>query len=131
MRLDTYDNLNGSVRLAWDLQPGAASYNVYLNGVLNQNVSTDQATVTGLTQTSYSNSAVAASSGNTLRPQNMPPMGLVTSAGTYVFWVTAIIAGVERIVTRARTVTPGPFSIMLKTPMKRVFPYPNTGSPDG
>jgi hypothetical protein len=131
MRLDIYDNLNGSVKLAWDLQPGAASYNVYVNGVLNQNVATDQATVTGLTQTSYSSSTVSAPSGNSVRPQNMPPVGQVTPAASYVIHVTAVVGGIEATRSRAVTVTPGPVSIMLKTPMRRPFPYPNTGSPNG
>lgn len=130
--LDAYDNLNGSVLLEWGVFPGTppTSYNVYVNGVLNQNVGTRFATVTGLSQTTYAPSAVSASSGNSVRPQNMPPVGAVTPAPTYVFQVNAVIAGVEVAQSKSRTVTPGPL-LMLKTPMKRPFPYPNTGSPNG
>lgn len=131
--LDAYDNLNGSVLLEWGVFPGTAptSYNVYVNGVLNQNVLTRFATVAGLQQTTYSKSTASAATGNSLRPQNMPPIGNVTPALTYVFQVNAVIAGVEVAQSKTRTVTPGPFSIMLKTPMKRPFPFPSTGSPDG
>lgn len=132
-RIDIYDNLNGSFALEWGTFPGItpASYNVYQNGVEVQSVTIRSATVSGLTQTTYSNSTIAASSGNSLRPQNMPPVGTVTPANTYAFYVTAVVGGIEVARTPAVTVTPNPFSIMLTTPMKRPFPYPNTGSPDG
>lgn len=127
--IDAYDNLNGSVQLAWlpftSVVPD--SYNVYLNGVLNQNVATRRAMVTGLTVTSYSASTVAPKPNNSLRPQNMPPTGLVTSSGTYDLKVTAVKTGVEIAVARRVVVTVSPTSVMLKTPMKRVFPFPNTG----
>jgi hypothetical protein len=131
--IDAYDNGNGSITLEWGVFPGTAptSYNVYVNGVLNQNVTSRIATVTGLTQTTYSNSTISAPSGNSARPQNMPPVGAVTPASTYIFQITAVIAGVEVAQSKTRIGTPAPFSIMLTTPMKRPFPYPNTGSPDG
>lgn len=131
--LDIYDNLNGSLRLEWGAFPGItpASYNIYQNGVAVQNVATRLATVAGLVLTTYSTSAVSGSTGNSVRPQNMPPVGVVTPSSTYIFHVSAVVGGVEVARTPRVTVTPGPFSIMLKTPMKRVFPYPNTGSPDG
>lgn len=130
--LDIYDNLNGSVLLAWDeFLPNlrADSYNVYVNGVLNQNVAGYQATVSGLTQTTYSPSAIVVATGS-LRPQNMPPNGVVTPSGTYDIYVTAVRGGVE-LRTQRRRVTVNPSSIMLKTPMRRPFPFPSTGSPDG
>jgi hypothetical protein len=130
---DVYDNLNGSMQLWWGelVHPPADSYNVYVNGVLNQNVDAYTATVTGLQQTTYSQSTVSASTGNSLRPQNMPPVGQVTPSGTYNFHVCAVKSGVEVARTRRITASVNPSSIMLTTPMKRPFPYPNTGSPDG
>jgi hypothetical protein len=127
--LDAYDQGNGSVNLAWGPVAGVqpASYNVYVNGVLYSNVTTRQATVSGLIQTSYSSSAVAPTPANGPRPQNMPPNGVVTPASTYVFVVTALVAGVEVARSEAASVTPAPVSIMLTTPMKRLWPFPNTG----
>jgi hypothetical protein len=127
--IDAYDNLNGSVLLSWKRFTTVLpdSYNVYVNGALNQNVTTLSATVTGLTQTTYSPSAVAASTGNSLRPQNMPPNGVVTGPFTYDFRVAAVKTGVEIAAAPDLSVTESPTSIMLRTPMKRVFPFPNTG----
>lgn len=131
--LDIYDNLNGSVTLEWSVFPGItpASYNIYQNGVVVQNVAIRLATVSGLAITTYSNSAIAAATGNSIRPQNMPPVGVVTPSSTYIFHVAAVVGGVEVARTPRVTVTPGPSSIMLKTPMRRPFPFPSTGSPDG
>lgn len=128
-RIDAYDNLNGSVTLAWGPFGGTApdSYNVYVNGVLNQNVAPRQATVSGLAPTSYSPSTVAAPSGNSVRPQNMPPTGVVTPSGTYQIKIVAVKAGIEVATSQTATVTVSPASIMLKTPMKRLWPMPNTG----
>ncbi len=109
--LDVYDYENGSVLLGWSQFPAAVpdSYNVYVNGVLNQNVVGLQATVSGLKQASYS-----------------PATG-ITPASTYDFKVVAVKAGVEIGATLDTTVTVQPTSIMLKTPMKRLWPFPNTG----
>lgn len=127
--IDAYDNRNGSMLLAWlpftTIVPD--SYNVYVNDVLNQNVATRQATVTGLTITSYSASTKAATPNNSLRPQNMPPTGVVTGSSTYDFRVTAVKSGIEISSTPDLLVTASPTSILLKTPMKRIFPFPNTG----
>lgn len=128
--LHVVDNQNGSVSLFWPPFAGTItpdSYNVYVNGVLNQNVTARTATVSALTKTSYSSSAVAAASGNSARPQNMPPNGTVTPSGTYDFKVVAVKAAVEIAATVDRTVTVSPTSIMLTTPMRRIFPFPNTG----
>lgn len=159
--LDVYDNLNGSVLLAWGemLSPAADSYNVYVNGALSMNInqsgnggryllqdglgllllqdglgyyllsggSSWSATVTGLTTASYNAASVAAPSGNSLRPQNMPPKGVVTPSGTYVFNVVAVSGGVEKCASAFRKVTAGPNSIALVTPMKRLWPFPNSG----
>jgi hypothetical protein len=126
---DAYDNGNGSVQLAWlpftTVVPD--SYNVYVNGVLNQNIATRRATVTGLTTASYAAGAIAPTPNNSTRPQNMPPNGVVTPSGTYAFHVTAVKTGVEIGASLDVVVTAQPNSIMLKTPMKRIFPFPNTG----
>lgn len=126
--LEVYDNLNGSMLLRWGelLSPPANSYNVYVNGVLNQSVTTRSAIVTGLTSASYSSSAVAASSGNSLRPQNMPPTGIATPPGTYLFRVVAVLSGAE-VAMIEKLASVGPSSIMLTTPMKRLWPFPNSG----
>jgi hypothetical protein len=128
-RVDAYDNLNGSVNLAWGPFGGIApdSYNVYVNGVLNQNVAIRQATVSGLTSTTYAAGSVASPTGNSARPQNMPPKGLVTPSGTYQIKIVAVKTGVEVATSQTVTVTISPASIMLKTPMKRLWPFPNTG----
>jgi hypothetical protein len=127
--LDVYDNLNGSVALSWSPFAGvlASAYNVYVNGVLNQTVTGLSATVSGLQQTTYSAGSVAATPPDGPRPQNMPPNGVVTDSGTYQIWITAVVAGVEVAISASKTVTVSPTSIMLLTPMKRLWPFPNTG----
>lgn len=85
-----------------------------------------EAIVSGLTPESYSAGTVAAPSGNSTRPQNMPPTGTVTPSGTYQFKVVAVKGGVEGVFAE-RTCTVSPTSIMLLTPMKRLWPFPNTG----
>lgn len=127
--LDVYDNGNGSVRLAWlQFSPVVPdSYNVYVNGVLNQNVPGPLATVTGLTQASYASGAIAPTPNNSTRPQNMPPNGVVTPPGTYDFKVVAVKTGVEIAGSLDKIITVQPTSIMLTTPMRRPFPFPNTG----
>ena len=125
--VDAYDMQNGSIALSWGGLQGATGYNVYVNGVLNQTVQQPDCVVSGLTVESYSASAIAPASGNSLRPQNMPPNGVVTPSGTYVFSVTAIVGGAEVAITAPKTVTVSPTSIMLLTPMNRLWPFPNTG----
>jgi hypothetical protein len=109
--LDVYDGLNGTLNLAWGqlLNPPADSYNIYLDGVLNQNVVGLLATVTGLTKESYN-----------------PATGVITQSGTYHLKVVAVRGGVE-IVAVHKTVTVNPSSVALVTPMKRIFPFPNSG----
>lgn len=125
---DIYDNGGGSVSLAWGaFQSGAASYNVYLDGVLNQNVTARKATVAGLVVASYAANAAAASGGNSLRPQNMPPVGLVSGPARHTIHITAVVSGVERGRTIDKFVTPAPSSVMLTTPMRRIYPFPLTG----
>ena len=64
---------------------------------------------------------------NDPRPQNMPPNGLVSPSGTYVIKVVAVYNGIETTMSADRIVTVNPTSIMLVTPMKRLWPFPNTG----
>jgi hypothetical protein len=110
------------------LSPGTGiSYNVYVNGVLNQNVATLQAVVNLLTVETYNPGAIAPASGNSLRPQNMPPNGVVSPSGTYDFKIVAVLSGVEVAASMDLSVTVSPSSIMLRTPMKRLWPFPNTG----
>jgi hypothetical protein len=127
--LQVIDNQNGSMTLTWPAFAGTVSpdsYNVYVNGVLNQTVTARTATVSGLTACGYSSSQVAPVPNNSSRPQNMPPNGVVTDSGTYDFKVVAVKSGVEIAATLDRTVTVSPTSVMLTTPMKRPFPFPNT-----
>lgn len=128
--LQVVDNQNGSMALAWPAFAGTVvpdSYNVYVNGALNQNVTTRTAVVTGLAPASYSSGSVAATPNNSARPQNMPPNGVVTPPGKYDFKVVAVKTGVELAGSVDRVVTVSPTSIMLVTPMRRIFPFPNTG----
>lgn len=109
--LDLYDNGNGSIQVTWPPFPLASlpdSYNVYLNGVLNQNVATRRATITGLAGASYNGATI-------------------TPASTYTVYVTAVKGGVETAVLGTSRITVGPTSVMLTTPMKRIFPFPQTG----
>lgn len=106
--LDIVDNGNGSVTVAWPQFPGASpnSYNVYVNGVLNQNVATRKATISGLQTASYN--------------------GLTkTPALTYDIKVVAVVAGNEVLMAMDRLVTVSPTSAMLQTPMKRDVPFGN------
>ena len=113
--LDVYDNLNGSVNLYWGvLTVPADSYNVYVNGVLRQNVLNSGLpgsltyTVTGLQIASYDGS-------------------VKTPALNYDFKVVAVFNGAEVVATLDTIVTPNPTSVMLVTSMPRLFPFPNTG----
>lgn len=119
----------GSLAVSWGAFQGItpASYNVYVNGVVVQNVVTRSTTITGLTATSYAVAAVAPTPNNSSRPQSMPPNGVVTDSLTYDIKVTAVVAGLEVATTPDRQVTVQPTSLMLTTPMKRIFPFPNTG----
>jgi hypothetical protein len=98
-----------------------------VNGTLNQNVALRTAVVAGLTTTSYQSGAIAPTPPNGPRPQNMPPAGVVTPSGTYDFKIVAVKAGLEVAASLDLTFTVAPQSIMLKTPMKRLWPFPNTG----
>ena len=99
-RLDAYDSGIGSMLLAWSEFSGVVpdSYNVYLDGVLNQNVAGRMATVTGL-----------------------------VAGSTHTFYVVAVKTAVEIAASLSRTLTATPTSVMLRAPMKRLFPFPNTG----
>jgi hypothetical protein len=107
--LDVYDDLNGSLNLAWGGVIGASVYNIYVDGVLNQTVAGLLATISGLTKEAYN-----------------PGTGVVTSSGTYNLKVVAVVGGLEAVALH-RKVTVNPASISLVTPMKRLWPFPNSG----
>lgn len=127
--LDIYDEGGGALLVAWGAFNGATGYNVYVNGAVAATVGAPalQTTLTGLTEASYSAGAVAPTPNNSVRPQNMPPVGVETLSGTYEIAVTAVVSGVERSATQTKTITLAPNNIMLTTPMRRPFPFPSTG----
>jgi hypothetical protein len=107
--IEVYDNLNGSLSLAWGAYVvGVSSWNVYLDDVLNQNVPQRTATIVGLTIANY----VAST-------RTVPTLHKIR--------IAPVIAGVESGPALERIVTPSPTSVQLTTQMKRVFPFPNTG----
>jgi hypothetical protein len=141
--LDIYDFLNGSLLVAWGAfaPTPPTSYNVYVAVVpqavqptsgllesgaatvaaatvpttplvytLNQTVSGLQCTVSGLQHASYNASTQ-----------------VVTPSLTYSIKIVPVIAGAEVGQILQRTVTPQPSSVELLTPMKRLWPFPNTG----
>lgn len=129
--IDIYDAGNGTITVAWPPFPGIspASYNVYVNGVLNQNVAAPamQATITGLLGASYSASTVPPAGDGSHRPESLPPVGKITDASSYDIKVVAVVAGVEVAASLDRTVTVQPTSVKLTTPMSRgPFPFPST-----
>jgi hypothetical protein len=110
-----YDMGNGTIVVTWGPFGGGPpdSYNVYVNGVLNQNVSpagNRQAYITGLKQTSYSPGPP---------PLDVPPT-------TYTITVNAVSAGVDASPSQPFSITVQPTSIQLTTPMKRLWPFPNS-----
>lgn len=127
-QIDLYDQGGGTILVRWGAFSGPVpdSYNVYVNGVLNQNVTAQLAIVTGLSAASYAVAAVAPNPGNSKRPQSMPPVGVVTPSTTYDIKVAAVKAGVETAASVDRFVTAAPVSLMLATPMRRPFPFPNS-----
>lgn len=131
--LDIQDNGGGSLTLSWPQFTAAApaSYNVYVNGALAQNVATRTATLTALQCASYNKAAVPPTPANGPRPQSMPPVGVVTPALKYRIHVAAVVGGVESARTVGQDVTPSPSSLMLVTPMRRVYPFPLTGQTEG
>lgn len=112
LTVDIYDELNGSIDLAWSALGSkiADSYNVYVDGVFNQNVVGLRCTITGLQKASYD-----------IATQTITP------SLNYTIRVVAVIAGVEAVASLDKGVTPNPSSVMLVTPMKRVYPYPDSG----
>lgn len=113
--IDIYDYLNGSVLVAWGAFTLAPQgYNVYVNILGQPDVfygftSTLQMAIHGLTTASYN-----------VGTQTQTP------SSTYQVKIVAISNGLERGEI-ARIVTPGPTSVQLTTPMKRLYPFPNTG----
>lgn len=102
--LDIYDNMNGSILVAWGaFIPKPQSYNIYVNGVLNQTTTGLLATIIDLTIAGYNGQ-------------------VMTPSVTYEIKVVAINNGLERGEI-AKRVTPGPASVALITPMKRLWPF--------
>jgi hypothetical protein len=125
--IDIYDYLNGSILVAWGaFTPPPQSYNIYVNGVFYANTTHIQIVISGLTIASYNPAGTVTNPGNSTRPQNMPPNGIVSLSKTYNIKVVAVSLGLERGEID-RNVTPGPTSQMLLTSMKRLWPFPNTG----
>lgn len=129
--IDLYDKGNGSVLVAWPPFTGInpASYNVYVNGVLNQNVVAPamQATVAGLLGASYASSAIPPAGDGSHRPESLPPVGLITDAQTVRIRFAAVVGGNEVAVSNERAITVQPTTRTLTTPMPRGrFAFPNT-----
>jgi hypothetical protein len=116
--INAYDLGNGTIFVTWGFFGGGPpdSYNVYVNGVLNQNVpyATKECYISGLLQTSYL--------------QGPPPV--LVPPTTYTISVTAVSAGIDAAPSVPLTITVQPTTIMLTTAMKRPFPFPNTGNGD-
>jgi hypothetical protein len=110
--ISAYDYGNGKVLVAWEAFGGGPpdSYNVYVNGVFNQNTTVMEALISGLIPATY-NSATQVS----------------TPAKTYVITVLAVSGGVEASTSVPMTITVQPTSIMLTTAMRRLWPFPNSG----
>lgn len=106
---DSYDETNGTILVAWGhFGAPADSYNVYLNGVFNQNVTIPMAVIGGLSFATYVNQ-------------------VQTSSPRYVVNIVAVNAGVETATSEFHPINSAPTSVMLVTPMKRPFPFGNTG----
>jgi hypothetical protein len=58
----------------------------------------------------------------------MPPTGQITDSGVYKIHICPVIGTMEVGISQDQTITVSPTSIMLKTPMKRPFPFGNTDS---
>jgi hypothetical protein len=114
--LEVHDNGGGSVTLVWPAYaiPAATSWDVYLNNVLQGNTAARTWTFTGLQFASYNSAS-----------------GVRTAALTYYAKVVPVSAGSEKAYAIDATFTPGPTSVQLATRMRRPFPFPNTGAPDG
>ncbi len=109
--IEVQDDLNGEATIAWPACPGAAGYNVYVNGELKLTTTGRVAYVSGLQPASYVN-------------------GVAQPALTYFLFVTAIVGFQEQMFAIERKFTPAPTSVMLLTSMRRPFPFPNTGQTD-
>lgn len=141
--LDVYDYLDGAILLAWGAFPLATSYNIYQRTVtftpsyqpppsaFSQSAQAVKAsfgpwTLSAVTFLGPLNAMV---SGLTIASYNTTTQ-VITPSITYDLKVAAVVNGVERGQVSKR-VTPGPESDMLRTPMKRLWPFPQTGENDG
>jgi len=110
--LDIYDAGAGALVIEWGPFVGYTpnSFNIYVNGVLRMNVAGPPATITGLQEASYN-----------------PATQIITPAGVYTINVVAVVNGVEVATSVYKQVTMSPPTVMLVTPMKRLWPFPNSG----
>jgi hypothetical protein len=109
--IEVEDDLNGSATIVWPACPNAVAYNIYVNGALKLTTTGRLAYVAGLQQASYVNYV------------QKPSL-------TYTFFVTAIVSGAEQMFAIEKQFTPAPTSVALVTPMRRPWPFPNTGQTD-
>jgi hypothetical protein len=142
---DIYDNMDGSLKLAWGaFTPLADSYNVYVDGVLNQNV--DGQPIPLFIDLEKSSGELQLADGTFYQMENgtstpgimCTVKGLqiatydvetqvITPAHTYDIKIVGVLNGVESGVSLDLPVTPGPTSVQLTTQMKRLYPFPNSG----
>lgn len=139
--LDIYDRGGGAVLVAWPKFPGvnATSYNLYLDGVLNQNVPpagkplltqlglfllTEQAGVLEAEGPALGLGGVAIVSGMTVASYNGVTETVPT---THTIRVVPLIGANEVGPALDAKVTPSPTNVMLVTPMPRGrFGFPST-----
>ena len=139
-KLDAYDYMDGKVLLAWPelTLPAAQSYNVYVNGVLfasiNKiaghayvlNLNAEGLTETLVSATSTATGWQAIVTGLTQASYNSGTQ-VITPPGVYKFKVVAVFAGIEQVASTEVTMSPSPTTVALVTPMKRLWPFGNSG----
>jgi len=139
-KLDAYDYMDGKVLLAWPelTLPAAQSYNVYVNGVLFAsigkiaghayvlNLNAEGLTETLVSATSTATGWQAIVTGLTQASYNKGTQ-VITPPGVYKFKVVAVFAGLEQVASTEVTMSPSPTTVALVTPMKRLWPFPNSG----
>ena len=140
--IDVYDYLDGSILLAWGAFPLATSYNIYQRVVtftpsyqppasaFSQSAQAVTASFGpwALANVTFLNTLNAVISGLSIASYNVGTQ-VVTPSTTYDLKVVAVVNSAERGEI-ARRVTPGPASDMLRTPIKRLGPFPQTGNND-
>jgi hypothetical protein len=139
--LSIYDGLNGTVTLQWGpfWPPTPTGYDVYQRTVTYVPVYQPPSGAFGPSAGAYTpqfgpwqllanlsgTTLIYTATGLQIASYNAASQ-VVTPSQTYEFRVVAVSAGQESGVV-SQIVTPGPQSISLVTPMKRLWPFPNTG----